>query len=83
MYSDNGTTFVGADRELAAAYQSALRDPDFQNRTATDGVLWHFIPPSAPRFDGLWEARVKSVKHHMHRTLGAHIDIRGTLDITL
>ncbi|XP_076660066.1 uncharacterized protein LOC143363353 [Halictus rubicundus] len=70
MYSDNGTTFVGANRELVSAYRAALRDPDFQNRTASDGVAWHFIPPSAPHFGGLWEAGVKSVKHHLRRVLG-------------
>ncbi|XP_029160141.1 uncharacterized protein LOC114932141 [Nylanderia fulva] len=29
VYSDNGTTFVGADRELAASFRAALRDPNF------------------------------------------------------
>lgn len=62
MYSDNGTTFTGADRELKSAYQLAVQDPDFQNSTASDNVAWHFIPPSAPHFGGLWEAGVKSVE---------------------
>jgi len=72
IYSDNGTTFVGADRELSSAYQNALRDPAFLNRTASDKINWHFIPPSAPHFGGLWEAGVKSVKHHLRRVLGSH-----------
>ncbi|XP_039302131.1 uncharacterized protein LOC113005359 [Solenopsis invicta] len=73
IYSDNGTTFVGADRELAAAFRATLRDPDLQNRTAADNVSWHFIPPSAPHFGGLWEAGVRSTKHHIRRVVGAHI----------
>ncbi|XP_011881439.1 PREDICTED: uncharacterized protein LOC105569499 [Vollenhovia emeryi] len=72
MFSDNGTTFVGADRELSSAYRSALRDPEFLNRIASDNVNWQFIPPSAPHFGGLWEAGVKSVKHHLNRVLGSH-----------
>lgn len=72
IYSDNGTTFVGANRELETAYRAALRDPSFQNRTATDDISWHFMPPSAPHFGGMWEAGVKSVKHHLRRVLGAH-----------
>nr|XP_012219380.1 PREDICTED: uncharacterized protein LOC105670437 [Linepithema humile] len=67
MYSDNGTTFLGADRELASAYRAALTESNFQNKSATDSVSWNFIPPSAPHFGGLWEAGVKSVKHHLRR----------------
>ena len=53
MYSDNSTTFVGADKELSQAHQAAVTDPNFLNPTASDNVKWHFIPPSAPHFGGL------------------------------
>ncbi|XP_024874739.1 uncharacterized protein LOC112456441 [Temnothorax curvispinosus] len=72
MYSDNATTFHGAHREISAAWKRAVCDPNFQNRTATQGVRWNFIPPSAPHFGGLWEACVRSVKFHMKRVIGAH-----------
>ncbi|XP_070171477.1 uncharacterized protein [Polyergus mexicanus] len=72
MYLDNGTSFVGADKELQIAYQSAIRDPNFLNKTACDNVTWNFIPPSAPHFGGMWEAGVRSVKHHLRRVLGEH-----------
>ncbi|XP_032690794.1 uncharacterized protein LOC116853727 [Odontomachus brunneus] len=72
MYSDNGTTFVGADRELRSAYQAALHDPDFQNATASDNITWHFIPAAAPHFGGIWEAGVRSLKHHLRRVLKDH-----------
>lgn len=72
IYSDNGTTFVGAERELTAAFRAAIRDPNFLNQTAADKVSWHFIPPSAPHFGGLWEAGVRSVKHHLRRVVGDH-----------
>lgn len=71
MYSNNGTAFVGADRELLRAYRAALNDTDFQNRTASDGTTWQFIPPSAPHFGGLWEVGVRSVKHHFNRIAGS------------
>ncbi|XP_036143398.1 uncharacterized protein LOC118645796 [Monomorium pharaonis] len=72
MYSDNGTTFVGAEKELKKAYHSALRDPQFLNKTACDNVQWLFIPPSAPHFGGMWEAGVRSVKHHLRRVIDKH-----------
>lgn len=73
MYSDNGTTFVGADKELKLAYKAALHNPNFLNSTAADNVTWHFLPPSAPHFGGIWEAGVRSVKYHLRRTLKNHI----------
>ncbi|XP_032684186.1 uncharacterized protein LOC116850253 [Odontomachus brunneus] len=69
VHSDNGTTFIGANRELTLAFRAALRNPNFQNRTAGNGVTWKFIPPSAPHFGGLWEAEVRSVKYHLRRVL--------------
>ncbi|XP_036148377.1 uncharacterized protein LOC118647464 [Monomorium pharaonis] len=69
MYFDNGTTFVGVDREMTKA---AVRDPNFLNLTASDNVTWNFIPPSASHFGGLWKAGVRSVKTHLRRVLGTH-----------
>lgn len=72
MYSDNGTTFQGADREMTDAYSRAVRDPNLLNQLAVDEVTWHFIPPSAPHFGGLWEAGVRSINHHLKRCIGNH-----------
>lgn len=65
VYSDNGTTFVGADYKLTSAFRTALRDPDFLNSVATDQVSWRFLSPSAPHFGEIWKAGVKSVKYHL------------------
>ncbi|EZA50978.1 hypothetical protein X777_10409 [Ooceraea biroi] len=77
MYSDNGTTFVGAARQLKELY-------DFINDERTQEPVrhflceqetsWQFIPPNAPHFGELWEAAVKSAKCHMSRIIGkAHL----------
>ncbi|XP_076298317.1 uncharacterized protein LOC143217663 [Lasioglossum baleicum] len=72
MYSDNGTTFQGADRELTRAHRDAIRKSNFLNEVAANRVAWHFLPPAAPHFGGLWEAAVRSTKHHLKRCIGAH-----------
>lgn len=69
IYSDNGTTFHGADKELINAvksWKSVAADNVFQAMT----IKWNFIPPAAPHHGGLWEAAVKSAKHHLVRVVG-------------
>lgn len=72
MYSDNGTTFQGADRELRRTFVALCKDRDVRAALASEGITWHFIPAAAPHFGGLWEAGVKSFKHHLKRVVGAH-----------
>ncbi|XP_025265602.1 uncharacterized protein LOC112638317 [Camponotus floridanus] len=72
IYSDNGTTFVGADRELASVFRATKKDSNFLNQAASQKITWHFIPQSAPHFGGLWEVGVRSVKYHVRRVVGAH-----------
>lgn len=65
LYSDNATTFKGADRELRSYLTQLQSDPELHNSFAQDRITWHFLPPSAPHFGGLWEAGVKSVKKYL------------------
>jgi hypothetical protein len=72
IYSDNGTNFVGADNTLKHEFREAIKAATNKvaELIANDKTQWHFIPPSAPHFGGLWEAGVKSVKRHLTRVLG-------------
>lgn len=72
LYSDNGTNFVGASKELKELFnleKSALAQ-EIAESLATQGTAWHFIPPRAPNFGGLWEAGIKSTKFHIKRVIG-------------
>ncbi|XP_033222635.1 uncharacterized protein LOC117176491 [Belonocnema kinseyi] len=71
--SDNATNFFGTSIELKELYnfiQSAQKDSALQKFLSHERVTWHFIPPRSPHFGGLWEASVKSFKHHLLRTVG-------------
>jgi hypothetical protein len=73
IYSDCGTNFVGASKELKELLALVNSNPHQQrvsSHLANEGIRFHFNPPSAPHFGGLWEAGVKSVKHHLHRVVG-------------
>ncbi|KAL4127332.1 hypothetical protein QTP88_011507 [Uroleucon formosanum] len=71
VFSDCGTNFVGADKKLRALIHSpAGRAAIANSRAICD---WHFNPPSAPHFGGLWEAAVRSTKRLLIRVIGAHI----------
>ena len=73
LHSDNATNFRGAQHELNELFQQ------FKNQQSMDAIEefcrsreieWHFIPPDAPEFGGLWEAAVKSAKTHLKRIVG-------------
>lgn len=61
VWSDNGTNFIGAQRELS----TYLKNID--GCLASEGINWKFNPPAAPHFGGIWESAVKSAKFHLTR----------------
>lgn len=71
LYSDNATNFVGANNELKKLY-AFLQDEQDQLKSglSIDRIQWHFIPPKAPHFGGLWEAGIKSTKRILYKMMG-------------
>lgn len=71
IFCDNATNFVGACRKLAEL-KAFLFKKEHQdaivNHCANEFINFHFIPPRAPHFGGIWEAAVKSAKGHLQRT---------------
>ncbi|XP_015119453.1 uncharacterized protein LOC107042782, partial [Diachasma alloeum] len=70
LYSDNGSNFIGAHNEIKELYallQSKSHNETVERRLGEHGISWHFTPPLTPHFGGLWEAGVKSFKHHLKR----------------
>ncbi|GFW93396.1 integrase catalytic domain-containing protein [Trichonephila clavipes] len=77
--TDNATNFIGASRELQRLYNLIKKSTrySFANYLTNEEITWKFIPPRSLNFGGLWEAGVKSFKHHFKRTVG---DARLTLE---
>ncbi|XP_018368372.1 PREDICTED: uncharacterized protein LOC108764576 [Trachymyrmex cornetzi] len=68
IYSDNGTNFVGANRELKDLAQFLIKEQTGLSECINDiGIGWHFIPAYSPHFGGLWEAGIRSTKYHLSR----------------
>jgi len=59
LYSDSGSNFVGANRELKAFFKSEEFLRQVHSYALKTQFHWHFIPLNSPHFGGLWEAGVK------------------------
>ena len=68
IMSDNGTNFVGAQKELLACVESwnELAPAVFVQKE----IEWKFNPPSAPHHGGSWERLVRNVKLVLYDILG-------------
>ena len=69
IWSDNGTNFVGAQKELLACIKSwnGMAPTIFAHK----GVTWKLNPPGAPHHGGSWERLVRSVKRVLYDILGS------------
>nr|CAI5828095.1 unnamed protein product [Callosobruchus analis] len=70
VYTDNGSTFVGAHNQLKELGHFLYKRQDsIVDSVSEFNIKWHFIPPYTPNHGGLWEAAVKSTKFHLKRVL--------------
>lgn len=72
MFSDNGKCFLGADKELQKAMEY-WTDQEALDHIHSRGTEWRFMSPAAPHQGGIYEAAVKSMKHHLKRVIGQKI----------
>lgn len=85
IYSDNGTIFVGAHKQLKELYEFVTNDQtqtDVKHFLREQAISWSFIPPNAPHFGGLREAAVRSAKYHVSRVIGLpHLNFEEMITI--
>lgn len=73
IFCDNAKTFKGAANELNKLYKlfiSKTHKDSVNNYCTPNFIKFKFIPSYSPEFGGLWEAGVKSFKHHFKRIVG-------------
>lgn len=70
LYSDCGTNYVGAARQLKLLFHNELVQNKVSNHVSCN---WHFNSPATPHFGGLWKAAIKSVKFHLKRVISTQI----------
>jgi len=59
--SDNGTNFVGAEKELRTAILKWNNDK-IDNFLRQKTIQWRFNPPTASHMGGVWERQIRSVR---------------------
>ncbi|XP_070531583.1 uncharacterized protein [Ptychodera flava] len=69
VISDNGTNFVGANRELGELI-CAMDQLKIVDSAANKGIIWKFNPPLGSHHGGLFEALIKSAKVALKAILG-------------
>ena len=69
MLSDNGTNFIGASKEIRQLVEQIDRDK-VHSMTSNKGIKWHWNPPAAPHFGGVFERMIRSAKRAANAIMG-------------
>ena len=64
VYSDNGSNFKGASREIKEAVNEWNKE-QLDKELRVQGIEWIWGPPNCPHWGGTWERLVKSTKRHL------------------
>ncbi|XP_053686266.1 uncharacterized protein LOC128735804 [Sabethes cyaneus] len=64
IYSDRGTNFVGANRELRRISET-INQHELMKEFADSGIEWVFNPPLSPHMGGSWERLIRTVKSNL------------------
>lgn len=71
LYSDNGTNFIGAHKELKDALLEIDHDV-VQNHLLKRNIGWSFNPPGASHMGGVWERLIRTIRKTLNPLLIDH-----------
>ena len=72
MISDNGTQFIGAERQLREMIEGWDKEKLLEY-SAEKGMSWQFSTPVAPHQNGYAEALVKTCKMALKKAIGDQV----------
>ena len=61
VFSDNGTNFHGGENELKQQL-NAWNQQQIENSMLRQEIAWHFNPPKASNYGGIWERLIRSIR---------------------
>ncbi|XP_055613505.1 uncharacterized protein LOC129759945 [Uranotaenia lowii] len=64
IYSDRGTNFIGADRELKSLLKTVNQNK-LMEEFVSPHTQWNFNPPASPHMGGAWERLIRTVKNNL------------------
>lgn len=68
LTSDNGTNFIGAQREMKEAV-AALNKDRIQGALSQVGIRWCFNPPAGSHHGDVWEQMIRLVRRVLSSVL--------------
>jgi len=69
IWSDNGTNFVGGERELNQAINSWNSNHRLKDHLLLKNIDWSFNPPHASHMGGVWERQIRSIRKVLNSIL--------------
>lgn len=73
MRSDNGTNFVGANKEIQSAVREWNASSGVTSILQSKQIEWQFNPPLASHMGGVWERQIRTVRKIMNVVLLNHV----------
>ena len=72
IYSDNGTNFVGANKELRECLRS-WNQAQIDEFLLQQQIRWTFNPPAASHMGGAWERLIRSTRRILHALMKGQV----------
>ncbi|XP_037783675.1 uncharacterized protein LOC119579899 [Penaeus monodon] len=70
IYSDRGTNFLRAEKELRATVHAWSRNKSIDDTFKQRGIEWVFQPPAASHMGGVWERQIRTIRKIFSSIIG-------------